>query len=186
MDKRKQLLEAALKLFVGFGFHGTPTSKIAEAAGVANGTLFHYFKTKDDLIVALYIDIKLRLLEYVGQNAKTENTLKGTLKGLYLASLYWTLDNEAESKYIEQFRSSPFFIQIPPEQIENQTKFFFDLLKKGIKDKIVKPLPVDLIHVLINSHISGINQYLAANKFSKAKQHQVLTDSFELLWDMIT
>jgi AcrR family transcriptional regulator len=186
MDKRKQVLESALKLFVELGFHGTPTSKIAEDAGVANGTLFHYFKTKDDLILALYIDIKLRLMEYITQNNQVENTLKETLKGLYLSSIYWSLDNVTESRYIEQFRSSPYFKAIPQEQVESQVKFFHDLLKKGIRDKIIKPLPVDLIHTLVSSHTSGINQYIAANKFSKAKQHQVLTDSFELLWDMIT
>ena len=58
MDKREQILLAALKLFTEFGFHGTPTSKIAVEAGVSNGTLFHYFKTKEALILALYDYVK--------------------------------------------------------------------------------------------------------------------------------
>ena len=61
MDKRQQILDAALKLFVEYGFHGTPTSLIAKEAGVANGTLFHYFSTKDELVVALYSSIKSRM-----------------------------------------------------------------------------------------------------------------------------
>ena len=54
MEKREKILAAALNLFVEFGFHGTPTSKIAQKAGVANGTLFHYFATKEELVVALF------------------------------------------------------------------------------------------------------------------------------------
>ena len=64
-DKRKEILSAALKLFVEYGFHGTPTSKIAAEAGVANGTLFHYYKTKEDLVIVLYNDIKDELNRYI-------------------------------------------------------------------------------------------------------------------------
>jgi AcrR family transcriptional regulator len=39
LDKKEEILKTALKLFVEFGFHATPTSKIAKEAGIANGTL---------------------------------------------------------------------------------------------------------------------------------------------------
>ena len=68
MEKTKKILDAALKLFVEYGFHGTPTSKIAEEAGVANGTLFNKFKTKDELIVALFVDIELHMSKFVEEN----------------------------------------------------------------------------------------------------------------------
>ena len=54
MDKQQLILGTALKLFVENGFHGTATSKIAAEAGVANGTLFNYFRTKEELIFAIY------------------------------------------------------------------------------------------------------------------------------------
>lgn len=52
MDKRKAIMEAALKLFTERGFHGTTTTQISKEAGVATGTLFNYFPTKEDLIIA--------------------------------------------------------------------------------------------------------------------------------------
>ena len=58
--KRKKIIEISLKLFVERGFHGTPTSLIAKEAGIANGTLFNYFKTKDILINEVYKEIKLK------------------------------------------------------------------------------------------------------------------------------
>lgn len=186
MEKTRIILDAALRLFVEYGFHGTPTSKIAKEAGVANGTLFNKFKTKDDLIVALYVDIKTRMIEYVVENSSQEKSLKDTMKGQYLASLYWTLDNELEFHFVEQFKSSPFLSRIAPEEIEKSIKPFCDMLNQGICDNIIKPFPVDYLFTLINSHTYGLNQYLLKNDFSKAKQHQIISDTFELLWEMIT
>ena len=186
MDKRKQLLDAALKLFVEYGFHGTPTSLIAKEAGVANGTLFHYFTTKDDLVIALYVDIKSRMSAYVFDHAKGQKTFKDTIKEQYLASLYWALENKLEFRFVEQFKTSPFFSLIAPQEIEDSLKPYYDMLHKGIKDKIIKPHPVDLLFTLISSHTYGLNQYLLNNNFSKAKQHQVISDSFEMLWAMVT
>ena len=51
MNKDQLIIATALKLFVENGFHGTATSKIAQESGVANGTLFNYFATKEILIV---------------------------------------------------------------------------------------------------------------------------------------
>ena len=75
IDSKEEILKAALKLFVEFGFHATPTSKIAKEAGVANGTLFHYYKTKEELILALYSDTKKRLTEYMYSNISKADSL---------------------------------------------------------------------------------------------------------------
>ena len=57
-DKRKAILEAALELFAERGIGHVPTSAISAAAGVAEGTLFTYFKSKDDLLNELYLEIR--------------------------------------------------------------------------------------------------------------------------------
>lgn len=186
MDKRKQILDAALRLFVTLGFHGTPTSKIAQEAGVANGTLFHYFPTKDHLVLALYADVKSRLNEYVGENALPVPDFRETVKAAYLASLYWALEHKDEFSYIQQFNSSPYTALLGPEEAEQQTKMITDMLRTGIKDKIIKPLPVDLLYSLVSGHTYALNQYLVKGGFPQAKQHQYINDSFELLWDMLT
>ena len=59
-EKRSLILRAAAKLIAEQGL-GTPTARIAKAAGVAEGTLFLYFASKDDLLNELYLDLKLGL-----------------------------------------------------------------------------------------------------------------------------
>ena len=186
MDKRTQIFEAALKLFVEFGFHGTPTSKIAQEAGVANGTLFHYFPTKDDLIIALFKDTKGKMNNYVADNSVIDNSLKGILKGQYLSALYWAMDNKLEFRFIEQFKTSPYLTKIVSEEMEKHLNPLIEMLQKGIVDKIIKDLPIELLLTIISSQIYGLNNYLVNNDFSKAKQHQIISDTFELLWEMIS
>jgi TetR/AcrR family transcriptional regulator, fatty acid metabolism regulator protein len=53
-DKRRQLLDAAVRVFARKGFHATRVGDIAEEAGVAHGLLYHYFKSKDDVLEAVF------------------------------------------------------------------------------------------------------------------------------------
>ena len=56
-DKRCALLQAALELFAEQGFNSSPTALIAKRAGVASGTLFFHFKSKEELIHELFREI---------------------------------------------------------------------------------------------------------------------------------
>lgn len=55
-DKRRRILEGALKAFAKKGFYNTKVSEIAAEAGVADGTIYLYFKNKDDLLISLFED----------------------------------------------------------------------------------------------------------------------------------
>ena len=50
--RRQHILEVAIELFSRQGFHRTSTRQIAQQAGIAEGTIFNYFSTKKDLLVA--------------------------------------------------------------------------------------------------------------------------------------
>lgn len=53
-DKRARILESALRVFASKGFFGAKVSDVAEEAGVADGTIYLYFKSKDDLLISLF------------------------------------------------------------------------------------------------------------------------------------
>jgi len=54
MDKHERILKAALKVFAEKGFYNTRISEIAKEANVADGTIYLYFKNKDDLLISLF------------------------------------------------------------------------------------------------------------------------------------
>jgi TetR/AcrR family transcriptional regulator, fatty acid metabolism regulator protein len=53
-DKRRQLLEAAVRVFARKGFHASRVGDIAEEAGVAHGLLYHYFRSKDEVLEEVF------------------------------------------------------------------------------------------------------------------------------------
>src|SRR6516225_5792547 len=54
--KRERILDAAVHVFAEKGFYGAKVSEIAREAGVADGTIYLYFKSKDDLLISLFED----------------------------------------------------------------------------------------------------------------------------------
>ena len=53
-DKRRHLLDAAVRVFARKGFHASRVGDIAEEAGVAHGLLYHYFESKDQVLEAVF------------------------------------------------------------------------------------------------------------------------------------
>lgn len=64
-DKRARILEAAITVFAKNGFHETRVSDVAKAAGVADGTIYLYFESKEELLVSLFEDRVERLLAFM-------------------------------------------------------------------------------------------------------------------------
>jgi AcrR family transcriptional regulator len=56
VDKRRQILDAAVTVFARQGFHATRVSDIADEAGVAYGLVYHYFSSKDQVLNELFLE----------------------------------------------------------------------------------------------------------------------------------
>src|SRR5258707_13600463 len=53
-DKRERILDASERIFARHGFFAARVTEIAKEAGVADGTIYLYFKSKDDLLISLF------------------------------------------------------------------------------------------------------------------------------------
>jgi AcrR family transcriptional regulator len=75
--RRNQILDAASKVFAQSGFHGATTKHIAREARVAEGTIYNYFDSKDDLLIAILMRLSdigktgAELREGVDKDART-------------------------------------------------------------------------------------------------------------------
>jgi AcrR family transcriptional regulator len=76
-EKRGRIIAAARALFTHKGFEATTTQEIAEAAGVAAGTVFTYAKTKDDLLILVFHD---EMMEVVEKAYRTSRKQEGLLE----------------------------------------------------------------------------------------------------------
>ena len=139
LDKRELLLAAATQLFVERGFHATPTSAITKAAGVSAGILFHYFKTKDDLITELYVEIKK---EFTGCVLHDVDDLKSGISKLRLVwfnSWKWGINNPLKYKFLLQLDTSVYAdtIKNHPEIIAKY-EHFNQFLEEYKQTRLVK------------------------------------------------
>ena len=56
VDKRRVILDAAVRVFARQGFHTCRVSDIADEAGVAYGLVYHYFQSKDEVLDTLFLE----------------------------------------------------------------------------------------------------------------------------------
>ncbi len=78
-DKRARILEAAVRVFAERGFFNATVAEIARAAGVADGTIYLYFKSKDDLLLQLFEEKMAELLSSAEAALAEETTAPARL-----------------------------------------------------------------------------------------------------------
>jgi AcrR family transcriptional regulator len=72
-DKRRIILDAAVKVFARRGFTQCRVSDIADEAGVAYGLLYHYFRSKDEVLDTLFLERWAVMLDLIGQVDRRED-----------------------------------------------------------------------------------------------------------------
>src|SRR5690348_12584761 len=77
-EKRRAILDAAVRVFARKGFHTSRVGDIAEEAGVAHGLLYHYFSSKDEVLETIFRENwsllveRLRAVEDSGEPARDQ------------------------------------------------------------------------------------------------------------------
>lgn len=105
-DRRAALLQAALKLFARDGLHNVPTSAISREAGVATGTLFVYFKSKEELISTLYLEAVAAVTEAMMEGFDEADPIADEFRRIWFNRARWHLANPAASNFIRQCEAS--------------------------------------------------------------------------------
>ncbi|WP_372873234.1 TetR/AcrR family transcriptional regulator [Shewanella sp.] len=181
-DKRSQILNAALKLFNSQGFHGTSTASIAKAAGVATGTLFHHFATKEALLETLFLTVKTEFADALGALKLPDGELQRQAKILWFAALDWAIANPDKQQFFQQFSLS---VEIPltlrEEAMQGILGFIGTMINQGQQQGVIARLPLPLM--LENCH----GQYLSATRFfldrpELASDSTHREASFQLFW----
>ena len=81
-DKRKRILDAAIRVFAEHGYHGARVGDIAEDAGVAHGLLYHYFASKDDVLKTIFVENWGQLLKRFRAVEETREPAEEKLAGI--------------------------------------------------------------------------------------------------------
>ena len=78
-ETRKRLLSTAIRLMKEQGFDALTVEAIAVAADVGKGTIYNYFRTKEDIVVAFFVDLERRVQHKLAKWTPEETSLAGIL-----------------------------------------------------------------------------------------------------------
>ncbi len=107
-EKRRQLLDAAVRVFARKGFHASRVGDIAEEAGVAHGLLYHYFKSKDEVLEAVFHDNWSLLLARIASVEETDERAADQLRHITAIVLRtWLHLPDVVRVVIREFGRSP-------------------------------------------------------------------------------
>ena len=107
-DKRRQLLDAAVRVFARKGYHASRVGDIAEEAGVAHGLLYHYFESKDQVLEAVFHENWSVLLARIASVEETDEPASDQLRHIAAIVLRtWLHLPDVVRVVIREFGRSP-------------------------------------------------------------------------------
>jgi AcrR family transcriptional regulator len=180
-DKKEAIIKAAFKLFTERGFYGTPTSMISQEAGVATGTLFRYFPTKEDLINSAYAIAKSHMAASLRVGIDEEPTFESQARRIWGNTIRWGLQNPEEFLFLEQFASSPYITKLTEKEAMNNFVFLGEVFEKGIRDGIIKDASWELLAEMIFESNKAVIKSIARSGLQD-EADELIDESFSLLW----
>ncbi|HEY8627928.1 MAG TPA: TetR/AcrR family transcriptional regulator [Gaiellaceae bacterium] len=107
-EKRRQILQAAVRVFARKGFHTSRVGDIAEEAGVAHGLLYHYFDSKDELLETIFHDTWTELLAAMQDVEESGAPAREQLRGVAAILLRsWRGDPDLVRVLVREVARSP-------------------------------------------------------------------------------
>ena len=152
-SRRDELLQHAATMFAERGLKSTTVRDIADSAGILSGSLYHHFKSKEQMVEEVLKDFLDWLFERYQQIVATETGPLDKVKGLFMASFEAIEYRHAQvviyQDEAKRLSSLPQFGFVDDRNRE-QRKMWVDLLHEGIADGSFRPdLDVDLVYRFI-------------------------------------
>lgn len=117
--KRERILSSAMRIFASKGFYGAKVADIAEDAGVADGTIYLYFRSKDDILISLFEEqmerVNAELARAMDAEVKASDKLRSFVRA-YMdlvarnrhAAEVITIELRQSAKFMKEYRNPRF------------------------------------------------------------------------------
>ncbi|MFV0423793.1 TetR/AcrR family transcriptional regulator [Oleidesulfovibrio sp.] len=144
--KRDIILDTAARLFAERGFNNTPTSLLAREAGVAEGTIFRHFKTKDDIFLTLVTNVKKQLISDIEKYLEVRTPESSMEKVISIIKSFYVFVKKNNMEFCLIFRDAPtryghrnddVFLQIQ-EIYTYLTEYLTQALEEGKQDGSIR------------------------------------------------
>ncbi len=187
METVRKIKNVSINLFVQNGFHATPTSLIAKEAKVANGTLFHYFPTKEKLINTLFEETYNEFFKTSTMRASEAHSIRNKLQYMWEDTITWGRVYPKKFMFLQQFLHSPFTTNKIEVSIDEQKSFYLGIFAEGQEEgELIKMLPPEFLLNQFNLQSYGVIVYLLRHTEENVDLETFTGLSFQMFWKGIS
>lgn len=182
-NKIENVFKSTLHLIKDHGFHGTPMSQIAKHADVAIGTIYHYFPSKDNLILELFEYCRRDLYAYTFKDINEEMSYKDQFYTMFKNFCLYHINQREYSCFFEQFYNSPYHEIVREKESGNgpyAQNEFMKFVHKGIDKGHIRPLEEKIISSAYLGAAVSYAKTVVNGKIEFNEQH--LTDLIDIIW----
>ena len=182
-SKIECIYKATLELVKERGLAGITMGDISKAASIATGTLYIYFKNKEELIKALFTECREQSAQQYFAGINANDPFEKRMQKLFTNIIGYKIMFFEVSAFLEQSYHSPFVCTTDLKKKQKALKPLFDLVKEGIEKKKIKDVDVQLI---VSYTFGIINEMVKRSYFSnKRLTPEIIKQLYTMYWDGI-
>lgn len=182
-DKREKILNSVYVLTGRQGLASVTISGISKTAGVAAGTLYIYFKNKEEVVQLAYAAVEDKMTQAMYRDFDINLPVRQSLKQIYINMLNYRLNHYDETVFIDQYQQSGYIQLNFSKQLaeyEKQNKPLYDLLEKGQREGIIKALDAIILISFFDGAVRSCSTGIIQKLFPLSQQ--LIDDCFDLVW----
>nr|WP_294781304.1 TetR/AcrR family transcriptional regulator [uncultured Flavobacterium sp.] len=182
-DKREKILKSVYALTGKHGLASVTISGISKTAGIAAGTLYIYFKNKEEIIQLAYAAVEDQMTHAMFVDFDINKPIRLSLKQIYINMLNYRLENYNETVFIDQYIQSG-YIQLNFDkqlaEYERQNKPLYTLLEKGQQEGIIKKVDAIVLISFFDGAVRACSTSVMQKLFPL--DQQLMDDYFDMMW----
>jgi AcrR family transcriptional regulator len=181
-DKRNAILAAAIEVIAEQGV-AAPTARIARLAGVAEGTLFTYFDTKDDLLNQLYLEIKSELREVMMTRYPKAGSLQTRARHVWQKYVDWGVVQPAKRRALAQLSVSD---RVSEHAKHTGMQAFADvnlLVQESIAKGVLRDYPPGFVSAIMSALAETTMDFITRDQ---AHADRYRSAGFDAFWNAIS
>ncbi|GAA0483809.1 fatty acid metabolism transcriptional regulator FadR [Salinibacillus aidingensis] len=174
--KYKQIIDAAVEVIAENGYHASQVSKIAKKAGVADGTIYLYFRNKEDILVSLFQEKMGNFIERIKEDTEQKSNADEKLRTL-IEMHFSRLANNYHLAVVTQLelrQSNKDLRQKINEVLKGYLAVIDEILKEGIEEGLFHP---ELNIKLVRQMIFGTLDEVVTNWVMKEEKYDLISQA---------
>lgn len=165
LNKIDLIFNAGLELITREGIAGLTMSKLASRAGIATGTLYIYFKSKEEMLNSLYEKLNMESAERFMRGYSTEEPWFTGFRRVWFNYLKHRIEHFEESVFLEQYYRSPYITVVQKRMAESMKSPVHQMIKRGknaelvredVDDEMLFLAMLGFIRELADEHVTGV------------------------------